>query len=94
MSVIYRHIPNWVETDEHTEVSFKTQEELLSIPWVKKWEQPFGKRIFSHWAVSRNKEPGGQHWLMAIYDSGKYRWVVGLLSDAPLPELPDWKCPK
>lgn len=97
---IKQHIPRFVDTGNAPEENgFNTTEELLGIPWVKKWTE---SDCFARFSVSYPKPmpkkmqaafPNYQSrllpLLMAEFKTGAY-WVVGYLMDVqkPLDNLP------
>lgn len=80
MNEIRQHIPAFVETEKGPEVMpFETLDELLVIPWVKRWREFPRFHQFSQ---------SDRH-LMAEFRGGREWWVVGLLSN-PVEGLPVW----
>jgi hypothetical protein len=81
MNSIRRYFPNFVTVDdeERVTVEFTTLEELLAIPWVKKFSK---SPTFSRFSISATN----QYTLMAEYENPREWRVVGFLKDpAALP---------
>lgn len=74
-----KHIPNCVDTsDENLPIEFSTLEELLQIPFVKKFADDG-----TFYRYSMNEEH-----LMAEYNNGYEWWTIGKLEGVPTPLLP------
>lgn len=95
MNSIRRYFPSWMDVDEKDRivVQFNTKEELLNIPFVKRWaEDP----NFFRYAISIDKL---DIHLMAQLNKGYKWWVIGTLEkpvmgliEHTIPEdyEPDW----
>lgn len=83
MNHIKKHVPCFVDVEQSSdENDFETVDELLNIPWVKRWEIPMDGHIFYRWTKSGDL-------LVAEYDNGEFWWVVGYIripEDVELPE--------
>lgn len=92
MNKIKQHIPNWVDGYEPEITEFNTLDELLAIPWVKKWTtipEFYRFSASSDQSADRFLVPEMTH-LMAELKQGREWWVVGLMKHN-VPELPEWK---
>jgi hypothetical protein len=81
------HYPNFVETDERTEVEFTSMEEFYTIPRIVELSQNEG---FSRWSISDG-------YLMAEYTDESF-WVIANRLDAAArnllsEHLPKWVMP-
>ena len=86
---IKQRIPNFVSGAETIVAEFSSLDELLSVPFVKKFAQTSDNRPFKQFSVSSG---GGPPFLMAEYGQGEYWWAVGYLSeDSGDLNLPEWK---
>jgi hypothetical protein len=77
---IVKHYPNFVDRgdDPVEEADFETDEELLSIPWVKSFSE---HNKFFKFGMS-------DELLVATYKEGKEWWVVGSIEHPELVKLP------
>ena len=83
MNRVREHIPNFIESDSGpVTVEFETVEELLSIPWIKYFEAPIGRRRFYQWAKCGDC-------LMAEYSKGRFWLVIGYLERPDEVDLPE-----
>lgn len=80
MNEIRQHVPGFVDGVEPNVVAFDTLEQLLAIPFVKRWTD--SERFYR---LSVNDEV----YLIAEFNGGREWWVVGYLRD-PVPFLPEW----
>lgn len=81
---VRQHVPNWADVDGYR-ADVSTLEELLALPWVKQWEQPFRDLPFVGWRQSTGS-------LLALYGEDESLWWV--VAEAPpelLATLPEWK---
>lgn len=83
MNEIKRYRPSFCEGFPEESQEFESLEELLRIPWIKKWEESDG---FFKWAKSCRPL---QSSLMALFDGGKKWWVAGFIKDAESLDLPN-----
>ena len=66
---IRQHRPNFVDTDDPLLIDeFRTTEELLSIPWIKEWQE---EPDFYRYSLTRDFK------LMAELENGYGWWVIG-----------------
>lgn len=79
-----QHVPNFVDTDEVTSVTFTTLEEMLAGEWPARVK---GYGEFHQFSIT------GGDTLMVEYDGGTKWWVVGFFSegDPATLGLPEWK---
>lgn len=82
---IKQHIPAAVSGVEPDIVNFKNLEELLQIPFVKKFESLPG---FYRFSLS---EFGSRTLLMAELNKQKSWWVVGRIEEPFALDLPKWE---
>lgn len=81
---VKQHIPQFVDGLEPKEAIVSSQAEMLSLPWLKRWESD---AIFDHWEKS---EYGTGTLLMGIYKNGEY-WVAAYIDGPEKLDLPTWK---
>lgn len=86
MNSIIRHIPSFVDTDHRHAAEFETTEQMLSIDWVKDFEELWDGMPFHRWSKQDDclivEHGGGRHW-----------WVVGHIKNPSDVNLPEWKAP-
>jgi len=75
---IVQHFPAYMDFDPEC-VGFDTLEELLEIPWVKRWSENANFYQYS-----------GGDYLMAEFHEGYEWWAIGKLRN-PVEGLPEWK---
>jgi hypothetical protein len=81
---IRQHRPSYFTGFENSEMEFNTRQELLEIPWVKRFSEPSD---FYGYFVSMSKSETTTATLMALYDwndeyFGCTRWyVIGFLTE-------------
>jgi hypothetical protein len=80
MPTIKQYRPAFCDGFEDVVVEFSTTEELINIPFVKR----FCTGDFCGFLVS-------DECLLAMYKHGEEWYVVGILSDPDLVELPRWE---
>jgi len=87
---ITQHRPAFCSGFTNEVVEFKTTEELLNIPFVKKFSDKIDDTNFYRYSLSAH---GYRKLLMAEYNEGTIWWVVGYIDDWNLYDfkLPDWK---
>ena len=104
---IIQHIPNFVDTRgvKIEEAEFSTVEELMEVPFVKRWAQNLGFNLkFYRFSLSKPKGylMGGttqigelpkcmRQNLMAEFEDGTRWYVVGYIDDPKWDGLPEWK---
>lgn len=86
---IQEYIPLFIDTDhEPVTDSVETLDELMALPWVKKWTQV---ENFHRFSVAQNTV---QPSLMAEFNNGLTWWVTGFFKGSVPPELPTWTPPE
>lgn len=87
MKTIRQHIPNFVSVDGPLpEAQFETLQELLEIPFVKRWaESP----NFHRFSLSKYMLMGNANLLVELR-GGREWWVVGAIDDSTGIDLPQW----
>lgn len=87
MGYIYRYKPTFVDfaDDEKNKFHFESKQELLDIPFVKKFSE---ENNFVGYALSPDSKKTA---LMAVYDDGYKWWVIGFIEDVSGIDLPEWK---
>lgn len=83
MNTITQYRPAFCEGFENEVVSFSTLDELMAIPFVKRFSDDKGFHRFSLC-------PDSDNILMAEYNNGFNWWIVGRFQ-SPVPELPKWE---
>jgi hypothetical protein len=79
---VRQHIPAFFQAEGHVSDA-ETTADVLTLPWVKSWENNFNGTQFHRWSqVDGNT-------LMAEYDQGRHWWVVAFV-DGVL-DLPKWE---
>ena len=86
---IRRSIPDYVDGIERITVEFNTKEELLSIPWIKAFEQTLNGKKFHQFSICTDAPD--RCILMAEHDEGRRWWVVGFINAPTLDFLPKWE---
>jgi len=83
MVYVKQYLPSFFDpiNIERTQHVFKSQEELLEIPFIKSW----GDRY--NYALTK-EEPSK---LMAVSDDGYTWYVIGFIDDITGLDLPEWK---
>ncbi len=84
------HVPSFMDVDPAIpKREFKDLQELLSHPWIKKWEN--GRSDFRY-CWSPNEGKWSKACLMAEWTENKKRhwWVLGYMDEIPA-DLPEWK---
>lgn len=76
---IRQYRPAFFEGFDAETVAFDTWDEILAIPWVKKFSE---RPEFHQFSMSNNH-------LMAEYRGGREWWVCGIVQ-YPLPDAPQW----
>lgn len=91
---IRQHIPAFVDGIEPGRADFETLEQLLAVPFVKRWSEPAEAfRRYSY--VPRRyeyRESRNVDYLMAEMADGKH-WVIGYIEPGAGERfgLPEWK---
>lgn len=84
---IVQHIPPFVVGILPKIIEFETLEELLDIPFVKKFKEDVG---FYQYSISHIEElKDSSIYLIAEMNLGKNQWVVGYLNEKV--DLPKWR---
>lgn len=76
----FRKITGYERNDDDPVIEFNTTEELLDHSLINSYSE---KENFSHFAMS------GNH-LMEISDNGFRWWVIGVIENPSIIELPEW----
>lgn len=86
MMAIRQHIPNFCSgADEYPSATFETEEQLVAIPFVKRWLDV----DFERFSVALTSYD--ECYLMLECKDGSF-WVVGYMDQVPA-FLPEWKAP-
>lgn len=81
---IIQHFPNYFEGFTPNESEFETLEELVEIPWVKKYLEIYNEDGKNHtFQISENH-------LMIVRDDNQWWWVVGAIKFPDRVDLPEW----
>jgi hypothetical protein len=88
MATVRRHIPNFIDVDDDQKkpAEYSTQDELLTIPWIKQWAE---NKNFHQFSIA--KQRGYDSHLMAELKGGREWWVIGYLSSDDGLTLPKWE---
>jgi hypothetical protein len=81
MNKITQYRPGCFEGFDTKINDFETLEELLNIPWVKRWSEDESFHCLAK---------GGEK-LMAVLENGKKWWVVGMIENPDDIDLPKFK---
>ena len=84
---IKQHYPNFCEGFTPEVVSFSSTEELLNIPFVKKFSE---LPKFYRYSISSYKKYETRDLLMCELDEGYEWWVIGILENKENVNLPEW----
>ena len=89
MATIIQYIPAFFSGFPRKEETFESQEELLSIPFVRGFsehENGAKDEYFHQYSINiRNNN------LMAECDNGKKWYVIGSIDDVTMLTLPEWE---
>lgn len=82
---VTQHVPGYFDGVDPCRDDVATLEELLALPWVKQWEQPFRGLPFVGWRQATGS-------LLALYGEDESSWwVVAHAPKEALASLPEWR---
>jgi hypothetical protein len=98
MSVhVRQYRPAFFEGFDTWEGEVDTVEELLALPFIKRWSENKAGPAFTRFSLSHYAPEVGQYNLMAELDNNREWWVIAILkaqADHPIVrEMPQWHSP-
>lgn len=88
---IRQHIPASMDFDRESDTNINSVEEILNLPWVKRWEDAPDFLFFCYKDYGHINRPGAPDKLLMVQMNG-YHWVLAYLfpDDNFEMTLPEW----